>query len=293
MRKTGLRPGPRAPGPCVRTRDFFFAPVVEGRLFAFMLDPMRLLRFVVVGVFLSAALPAPSQPSQPAFEVASVRPSAQTVGPDYNNQVSWTPDRFTAKNVTLKRLIADAWNLQLNQVIGPAWLDRNEYEIEARPAADAAKEQRTLMLQSLLAERFGLKQHIETRAMRVYELTVAKNGPKIKPTADEASHPGAGFHFHGEMRQFADLLAVQFSIPAPERPDVPVKAGGPVIPVIDKTGLRGTYDFGVDLRPELGTDEFAAWRRALNEQLGLTIESRRGDVEVLVVDDAAKIPSAN
>jgi uncharacterized protein (TIGR03435 family) len=134
--------------------------------------------------------------------------------------------------------------------------------------------------------------------MRVYELTVAKDGSqksefKLKPVEGGESHAGAGFHFHGEMRQFADLLAVQFSIPAPERPDVPARAGGPAIPVIDRTGLQGIYDFSVDIRPEMGTDSFAAWQRALNEQLGLRIENRKGDVRVLVVDDAAKIPSAN
>ncbi len=258
-----------------------------------MLDPMRTPLLVVIGTILSPAALAQPQPAQPAFEVASVRPSARTVGPDYNNQITWTADRFTAKNATLKRLIADAWNLQLNQVIGPAWLDRNEYDIEARLAGDAAREQRALMLRSLLAERFGLKQHSETRAMRVYELTAAKNGPKIKPVEAEEPHAGAGFHFHGEMRQFADLLAVQFSIPAAERPDVPVRAGGPLIPVIDKTGLQGVYDFSVDIHPELGTDSFAAWQRALDEQLGLRIESRKGDVAVLVIDDVAKTPSAN
>lgn len=263
-----------------------------------MLDAMRLPRLIVFGACLASAALALPQPAPPVFEVASVRPSAQTVGPDYNNQVTWTANRFTAKNATLKRLIADAWNLQLSQVTGPAWLDRNEYDIEARPAADATREQRESMLRGLLAERFSLKQHSETRAMRVYELTVAKNGPKIKPAeirpaAGGETQPAAGFHFHGEMRQFADLLAVQFSIPAAERPDMPVRAGGPVIPVIDKTGLHGDYDFSVDTHPEIGTDSFAAWQRALNDQLGLKIESSKGEVEVIVVDDAAKIPTAN
>ncbi len=258
-----------------------------------MLNNMRLPRFIILSATLCTAALAQPQPAQPTFEVASVRPSAQTVGPDYNNQIRWTADRFTAKNVTLKRLVADAWSLQLNQVIGPPWLDRNEYDIEARPAAEAKPEQRARMLKDLLAERFALKQHSETREMRVYELTVANDGPKIKPVTGEEPHAGAGLHFHGEMRQFADLLAVQFSIPAPERPDAPARAGGPLIPVIDKTGLQGTYDFSVDIRPEIGTDSFAAWQRALNDQLGLRIESRKGDVPVLIVDNAAKIPSAN
>ena len=62
---------------------------------------------------------------------------------------------------------------------------------------------------------------------------------------------------------------------------------------MDKTGLAGVFDFSVDMRPELGTDMFAAWQRALQEQLGLRIESRKENVGVLVVDDAAKIPTEN
>jgi uncharacterized protein (TIGR03435 family) len=95
------------------------------------------------------------------------------------------------------------------------------------------------------------------------------------------------------MRQFADLLAMQFSILAPTSASVPVIGGGPQIPVLDKTGLQGIYEFSVDLRPELGTDTFTAWKRALEGQLGLKIESRKGDVAVVVVDDAAKIPTVN
>jgi uncharacterized protein (TIGR03435 family) len=258
-----------------------------------MLNGIRLSHLVIVCALLIAGSPAWSQAAGPVFEAASVRPSARTVGPDYNNQVSWTPVGLTARNVTLRRLVADAWNLQLDQIMGPAWLDREEYDVEARMAEDTTAEQKALMLQSLLLDRFGLKQHSEARSMRIYELRVGKNGPKIKPVAEGAPHAGAGFHFHGQMRQFADLLAVQFSIPAAENPNTPVRAGGPAIPVLDRTGLDGVYDFSVDIHPEMGTDAFTSWQRVLNEQLGLRIESRKADVEVRVIDLAMKMPSAN
>ncbi len=190
--------------------------------------------------------------------------------------------------------MADAWHCQLNQVAGPSWLEHNEYDIEARLPDGATTQQIPLMLRSLLTDRFGLKQHSETRAMRVYELTAGPGGPKIHPAQPgDALAPGSGFHFHGDMRQFADLLAIQFSIPAADNPNEPVRAGGSPIPVLDKTGLEGTYDFSVDVRPELGTDAFTAWKRTLEEQLGLKIESRQGQVAVVVVDDAAKIPTEN
>jgi uncharacterized protein (TIGR03435 family) len=228
------------------------------------------------------------------FEVASVRPSQTTVGPDYNNQISVTPTGFTARNATLRRLIADAWKIQINQVIGPDWLDHSEYDITARTVEGTGRQQIAPMLKTLLEERFHLKEHSETRNMRVYELQVAKTGAKVRPIQEGESVPAApGMHFHGEMSQFADLLAVQFSIPPPQDPSVPARASGPPPLVVDKTGLKGTYDFSVDLHPELGNDSFAAWKTALEDQLGLTIDSRKGEVSVVVVDSADKTPSEN
>ena len=259
-----------------------------------ILKRMRLPLVTAIVVPLAIAGFAHAQSAQPSFDVASVRPSQQEVGPDYNNQITWAPDGFTGRNVTLKRLIAEAWHCQLDQVEGPPWLGRNEYDITARMPEGTSREQASLMLRGLLFERFRLKEHSETRPMRTYELTVGEKGAKVHPIAPGgAASAGSGLHFHGDMRQFADLLAIQFSFPAANDPSVPVKAGGPQIPVLDKTGLQGTYDFSVDMRPELGTDGFTAWKRALEDQLGLKIESKKSDVEVVVVDDAEKIPSAN
>jgi uncharacterized protein (TIGR03435 family) len=109
----------------------------------------------------------------------------------------------------------------------------------------------------------------------------------------KAATSNSGLHFHGEMRQFADLLALQFSMPAAESPDKPVRASEPQIPVIDKTGLAGIFDFKVDIRPELGTIVFTLWQKDLENQLGLRIESRKVEVPVMVVDSAMKIPTAN
>src|SRR3569833_547579 len=102
----------------------------------------------------------------------------------------------------------------------PGWIDRSEYDVEARMPAGADRQKIALMLRSLLADRFHLKEHSETREMRVYEMTVGKGGPKIQPVKPGALEDPAqsGFHFRGDMREFADLLAVQFSIPAPSDP---------------------------------------------------------------------------
>jgi uncharacterized protein (TIGR03435 family) len=259
-----------------------------------MLSAMRTLPLVFCLALPGLTALGQSSSNPATFDVASVKPNQHTVGPDYNNQFAYTTAGMTAKNATLKRMIAEAYHLQINQVFGPGWLDQNEYDIDARTAGNTTREQIALMLQTLLAERFNLKQHSETREMRVYDLIVANSGVKIHPVSDgDAATPQPGFHFHGDLRQFADLLAVQFSIPAPGNPNEPVRAGGTPIPVLDKTGLPGIYDFSVDIHPELGTDMFTAWQRVLQDQLGLKIEGRKENVLVVVVDEASKVPAEN
>jgi len=258
-----------------------------------MLKAMHALRFLISLALSSSVAIGQAPTTAPAFDVASVKPSQRSVGPDYNNQLTYSPTGITARNVTLKRLVAEAYHLQQNQVLGPSWLDKNEYDIDARAPA-ATREQMALMLRSLVAERFKLTQHSEMREMRVYELVVGKSGSKIHPVSDgQTTTAGAGFHFHGDLRQFADLLAVQLSIPASDNPAEPVRASVSPISVLDKTGLPGIFDFSVDIHPELGTDGFASWQRALEDQLGLRIESRKENVAVLVVDEAARIPTVN
>lgn len=258
-----------------------------------MLKAMYALALFISLALSSSAAIAQGPAATPAFDVASVKPSQHLVGPDYNNQLTYSPAGITGRNVTLKRLVAEAYHLQLNQVSGPGWIDQDEYDIDAR-AAGGGKEQMAPMLQRLLAERFNLTQHTEMREMRLYELTVDKSGPKVHPISDGgAASAQAGFHFHGDMRQFADLLAVQLSIPAADNPSEPARATRTPIPVVDKTELPGIFDFSVDIHPELGTDMFTLWQRVLQDQLGLRIESRKESVAIVVVDKAARIPTEN
>lgn len=220
-------------------------------------------------LFLATALLVQAQ----SFDVASIHRSAKPVGPDYNNQLVYTSDGLTARNITLARLIAEAYRLQLSQVSGPKWINTVEYDVEARSALPIQAS-----LPTLLAERFQLKQHTENKTLKAFELTLDRPFKAPKDTA--------GYHFHGDMRQLADLIGVQLSIPEghdPSRPTI-----GSIVPVlvIDKTALTGTYDLFLDLGP--GTN----WPSLVRE-LGLRLDIHKRPVPVIVVDSALQTPTPN
>ena len=111
-----------------------------------MLKAMRVLSFVMFLALSCSVAVGQASTTAPAFDVASVKPSQRLVGPDYNNQLTYSPTGIAARNVTLKRLLAEAYHLQQSQVTGPGWLDKNEYDIDAKTAGVATREQMALML---------------------------------------------------------------------------------------------------------------------------------------------------
>lgn len=232
-----------------------------------------------------------------SFDVASVKPSQRQVGKDAMTPIAVSPAGLSVRNVTLKRLIAQAYRLQPYQISGgPNWLDTAEYDIDAKMDSPVSGEQIALLLRTLLADRFKLAVHKDTQEMRVHELALDKNGPKIHALTDRpAVMPGpAGLPgFRGDLQQFANFLSVQLSIPPIGDPSRPSIASGPPVPVVDKTGLAGIFEINVDLKPEPGVDMFALWQRVLQDRLGLKLESRKSKVDVLVVDRAERIPTAN
>lgn len=211
-----------------------------------------------------------------SFDVASIRRSTQPVGPDYNNKISYFGASFSAHNVTLARLIVEAYRLQLSQISGPGWINTIEFDIEARASTPITPP----MLQALLIERFQLKHHTDTKTMSAYALTIDRGAFKI-PTAK------TGFHFTGNMRALADFIGVQLTIPEGHDSSRPTMGSPVPALVIDKTGLSGTYDFFLPLGPD------ANLQRLLREQLGLNIKNRKSLVEVLVVDSALQTPTPN
>jgi uncharacterized protein (TIGR03435 family) len=241
------------------------------------------------------AIFAQSPATQPAFAVASIKPNPHTLGKDAEMRLAFNPAGVSGHNLTLKQMIVEAYDLQPYQVSGgPKWLDNDEYDIDARADGPASKAQLRGMLRTLLVERFGLAIHSETKELSVYELMVDKSGPKIHATADSGHPASTGARgFHGDMREFANLLSVKLNIPALADPGRPGIASGSPTPVVDKTGLSGIYDFNVEVKLEIGVDMFVLWQRALQDQLGLKLEARKSKVEVWVVERAARVPAVN
>ncbi len=228
-----------------------------------------------------------------SFDVASVKPSAHVLGKDVVTPIAISPTGLTAHNVTLKRLIGQAYGVQPFQIVGgPGWLDSNEYDVEARVSAAAPREQMNAMLRALLVDRFGLQVHTGSMTKSVYEMVPDRGGVRIHAVKEgEPSRAGARA-FRGDMQQFANFLSVELSIPSIEDPTRPSFATGPPVPVLDRTGLDGIFEIATDVRPEAGVDMFTLWQRALRE-LGLRLLVRENKLETVVIDAASSTPRAN
>lgn len=250
------------------------------------------LKIIPSAFFLVTSVALGQTANAPAFAVATVRASQHPAGADANNRFALGVAGVSGRNVTFRRLVAEAYSLQIQQVVAPGWADQNEYDLEAQAGAPAGQEQLRLMLRALLLGRFQLAAHEEEQERRVFELTTDKDGPKIRPiTPFPETRPGR--HFQGDMRAFANFLAVQLTIPVLDDPAQPGRATGPPALVFDKTGLSGIYDLPVNVKPETGSDMFVLWQRVLRDQMGLRLVSRKGRVRVLVVDSAEKLPAEN
>jgi uncharacterized protein (TIGR03435 family) len=225
--------------------------------------------------------------AQPAFEVASIRPS----GPG-GAALEITPGgRFNATHVSLRALLKYAYAVRDFQIAQPpAWFDSQRYDIVAKAETDTPEDGIKPMLQNLLADRFQLKFHREPKEMQAYVLTVTKSGPKMTPATTAESGrvsrkgPGLVAGAHATVAQLAEALS-----------DV-VLNGRSILdrPVLDRTGLSGVYDFTLTWTPEASTPDLSgpSLFTALQEQLGLKLETQKAQVDILVIDHLEKA-SAN
>ena len=236
---------------------------------------------------LAGALCVPMVQAQPSFAVAVIRPSSQDVKFERDGKTETQPGHLLMKDVTVQTCIKWAYDVQRSQVIGPEALERIHYDIEAKADEPATQAQMKLMMQILLAQRFGLKFHRDKKELKGYAMTVAKGGNKMQPSQGDGvpyrqnSANGTVVKFM-TMQEFGDFMA------------------GPLEgPVVDKTGLTGKYDFTLDFSSYLPTDERAMRPEfttiimaAMQGELGLKLEAQKLIVDVMVVDHLEK-PSEN
>jgi uncharacterized protein (TIGR03435 family) len=234
-----------------------------------------------VAGFAALSLSVPDAHGQSAreFEVASVKPHSSSEGSPHVS-IARDPGRLTYTNITVRGLIREAYGLK---VYGPDALSADRYDVIAKVSPDASKGQRMLMLQALLAERFQLVVHRETKELPIYTLVVGKDGPKLRAVEDDGSAPEAGSGGGHQIKAHhisMKLLAATLQ-------------GWIGDTVVDATGLTGLYDFNLDFNVDESTSsEGPTVFEAVQRQLGLKLEARKGPVEVIVIDHVEK-PSSN
>ena len=286
-----------------------------------------LLTVLAVGGIAIPLFPQQSAGTKPSFEVATVKPSGSS-----DNRISIMGEpggRFKVTNATLKMVMAVAYRVRDFQISGgPAWTGTDRWNIEGKAEEGSIPQIRTpldptvpnplmLMVQSLLEDRFQLKLHRETKELPVYELFTAKGGSKMKLSADQSPI--------GPSERASPPPAPKEGGPMPrgtmgmgpgrvEANGVPIANFIQVLsqqlgrPVIDKTGLKGFYDIKLQWTPDLGgpfikpggtepappppDTSGPSIFTAIQEQLGLRLESAKGPVEVLVIDSVQK-PTEN
>ncbi len=237
--------------------------------------------------------------AKPVFDVATVKPSKPDAqGKNYLMQ----GHQFSTINTTLTDLLKFAYGIQSRQVVGgPSWISTDKFDLKAEPDLEGAPNDKQLksMLQKLLADRFKLTFHHEQRELPVYALVVIKGGAKLtKNDENPDGLPGMGFRGLGQlscvnasMADFAGLMQ------------------GAVLdrPVVDRTGLQGRYNFPLKWTPDESQFEGLGIKvpppsnaadappnlfAAVQEQLGLKLDSTKSSVDVLVIDHVEK-PSEN
>jgi len=249
--------------------------------------------------------PPTSAPVAPAaFTVASIKPNKS--GDDRFMLRPLPGGGLTATGVTLKMLIMFAYGVAAYQISGaPSWTGTDRWDIEAKTEGvqgPLPRQQFAVLLQRLIEDRFQLKSRREIKKMPVYALVVTKGGFKPKPHSPQSSPPQPQVQFGNGSATFTDSSVAAIA------GDLTLNLGRPVI---DRTGLHGTYDFTLQWTPapnEGGPDAIGLPARAeppratdssgpsiftaLQEQLGLKLEPTKGPVDILVIERVER-PSEN
>jgi uncharacterized protein (TIGR03435 family) len=239
----------------------------------------------------TASITAVSSAQRPSFAVATIRPSSAAVQFEHDGKTETSPGSVRMQDVSVQTCIKWAYGVQDSQISGPAWIQSEKFDITAKADNPATDDQMKPMMQTLLADRFKLSFHHQSKELKAFVLTVAKGGAKLSPAAAPDAKPFRQNSANGTVaksitiQEFADFISDPLQMP-----------------VVDETGLTGRYDFAIDFTPYLpdpahnmdGTkpDTTGILMAALEGELGLKMESRKTQVEVMVIDHVEK-PSAN
>ncbi|HEY4362166.1 MAG TPA: TIGR03435 family protein [Bryobacteraceae bacterium] len=296
----------------------------------------------LVGCFLLSCGAILGQVPDPklTFDVASVRPSPPPApnarvfyGPPRGGPGTADPGQITWTAASLLSMVMAAYDAQAFQITLPDWASTTRYDVIAKVPAGATKARVSAMWQNLLKDRFGLVLHHESKEFQVYELTVAKGGPKMKATDLPAT--AEAFDFGAAGPKFGQDGALNVNgtgsvvtvIPGPKgttarlaakgftMADFAARLGGwTTHPVVDRTGLSGRYDLVIEFTPDLsrfplpppppgaapvdapgdGASEPGSDAvSAVEHQLGLKLTTTKAMLDVIVVDHAEKIPTEN
>ncbi len=264
--------------------------------------PVAIVCFVIPAF---AQTPSPS----PKFDAVAIKPAAPSAdgrimvgirgGPGTPN-----PGQMDFWNISLAELIQNAWNVKGFQVSGPDWLQSERFDIQAKVPSGATKEQGRMMLQNMLADRFKLVLHSSTKDASIYALVIAKGGSKLKEaeTGPNAAPPKRAMMVDrtglmkmdlkgASMGAIVDMLGLQLDRP-----------------VIDMTGLTGSYDLLMEFAPDPAIMAMKTGGigpppspdsnaptifTALTDEAGLKLEARKGPVETVIVDSMEKMPTGN
>jgi uncharacterized protein (TIGR03435 family) len=251
------------------------------------------MKYLVLLAF-AMALGAVAQQPEPQFEVATIK--QVEAGPKDGRLLRMSNDHtFLAKNLTLKQLIAAAYDVNPSSISGATgWMDSQKFMIEARTPGETfpPRPKQMAMLRNLLQERFHLVFHRESKVMACYELTVAKDGPKVQPAkSDEYMPQVTSMVYPDHLLMPAKNASMDDFVKVLQRSILDH-------PVVDKTGMAGRYDFTLEWAPDESQFDGSIHMPedtksppllvAIREQLGLDLRAARGPVETLIVDSAAK-----
>lgn len=250
----------------------------------------------------------------PEFDAASVKPAPP--GTEYGGMRGGpgtsSPRQIEYMATTLRAVTARAYGVQRFQVVGPPWFDEERFDIVAKVPLGSTAPQLLLMLQKLLADRFKLALHKENRTSVTYEMTVAKTGLKMQtsaapqtPDAPPAGVPPSAPAYSGLMMRYSGEKVEVYGQRVTMRQLIVWATEQADRPIVDKTGLTGTYDFVMPWTPQSrGADKVEeggpadvqvgdTLNSALEKHLGLRLVPRKEPVEMLIIDHLERVPTEN